>query len=256
MPDAPGPQVSEQSLSRYQSRAPELLKSVREISVLDDESYKQICEYKLAAAEALKTLATITGNIKRTHKAALEAALIPWDRIIAPLTEAMELAEQKRKTYVRAQEIALAAKQAEALTQQRAQAEAQRASNAELLAAAGHAAAAEAVRSAPLDLAPPTLPPAVPKVKGIRNAKTWKVKITDKKLFLRAIGAQLLLSAEIPLTRPARDMLRIEAGDVPSDAYFCLFDADGDVANMHWLRDRARQQKEAFSFPGVSAWQE
>jgi len=96
----------------------------------------------------------------------------------------------------------------------------------------------------------------VPKVKGIRDAKTWKVRITDKKLFLRAVGARLLLDSEIPMTSPTRDMLRIEAQHIPTDAYFCLFDLDGEVANMHWLRDRARQQKDAFAIPGVQAWQE
>src|SRR5262245_62339902 len=98
------PQPDDQSLVRFQQRAPEMLQSVREMTVLDDASYLLICEHKLAASEMLKTLKTITDTIKRTHKTALESALIPWERIMAPIAEAAALAEQKRKEYRDAQE--------------------------------------------------------------------------------------------------------------------------------------------------------
>jgi leucyl aminopeptidase len=248
------PQPSDQSLTRFQARAPELLQQVREISVLDETSYVQVCEYKLAAADILKTLTTITDQIKRTHKAALDSALNPWDRIMAPLVESKELAERKRKTYRDEQERKLKAQHIEALIRAREVAEDEQRRNAALLEAAGHAKAAAAIRDAPVNVAPTVLAPAVPKVKGIRNAKVWKVEVTDPELFVRTIGAALLLAIG-PKDPAVVTWLMIEADGVTSEALAALFKG-GEPANLHWLRDKVIQQREAFSMPGVSTWQE
>jgi hypothetical protein len=250
------PQPSDQSLTRFQSRAPELLQQVRAISVIDDASYVQACEYKLVAAELLKTVKTITDQIKRTHKAALDSSLIPWERIAAPIEEAVALAERKRKEYRDEQERRLVAQQAEVLRLAQERADADRQRNADLLKAAGHEKAAAQVLQAPLNVAPVVLPPAVPKVKGIRNAKTWKVRVTDPVLFVRAVGAAVILASDdLALDDFTKNLLRIISGGVSPEALAVLF-KDGDPANLHWLRDKAIQQKEAFVLPGVAAWQE
>jgi len=250
-------QPSDQSLTRFQERAPQLLQQVREISVLDDAAYLQVCEYKLAGAAILRTLTTITNQIKHTHKAALESAITPWERIMKPLEEAVALAEQKRKEYRAAQEARTAAAAAEAMALQRERIAEQQRQNAAMLDAAGHAAAAEAVRAATPLVPPIVLPPAVPKVRGIRNAKTWKVRVTDQKLLVRAIGAALILASDdLALDDFTKNILHILSGGVTVEALTCLFDAHGETANMHWLRDRARMQREAFKMPGVGAWQD
>lgn len=261
MTDNLTPQPSDQSLVRFQSRAPELLQQVREISVIDDVSYVQTCEYKLAAKALLNTLETITDQIKLTQQAARDAALTPWERIMAPIAEAEALAERKRKEYRDVQERKQQEQHAEAMRVARETAEAEQKRNAELLAAAGHQKAAEQVRNAPLQVAAVVPLPAVPKVKGIRNVKTWKVKITDPNLFVRAVGAALLLQmveadTALPWSPGLATFLRTFADGVPPDALAALVDPNGESVGMHWLRDRAKQQREAFKVPGVSAWQE
>lgn len=251
------PQPSDQSLSRFQESGPQWLQSVREISVLDDASYVQVCEYKLAGQALLKTLLAVTDQIKRTHKTALESAIIPWERVMAPIEEGIALAEQKRKAYRVAQELRVQADAAAAIAEQRRIAEEQKRRNAAMLEAAGHDAAAKAVRETPTQIAPVPIPKVVPKVKGIRDVKTWKVKVTDRKLLIRAVGAALILASEdLRLDPFTQNVLRVLANGVTPEALACLFDKDGDPANLHWLRDRARQQQEAFTMPGVSAWQE
>lgn len=248
------PQASDTSLVRFQSRAPELLDLVRGISVIDNESYVDICNYKVTAADILKTLKVITDDIKHTHKAALDSALNPWSRVTEPLEEAVALAERKRKEYRTAQEQKQTDELIAKLNAAKDAAEDEARRNAALLTAAGHPKAAEAILAAPVHVPPVVMPPAVPKVKGIRNVKTWKVAVTDPDLFVRTIGAALLLETK-PLDPVVVKWLEIEADGVKGDALAALF-KDTEPAGLTWLKNKAVQQKEAFNFPGVAAWQE
>lgn len=245
------PVASVHSMERLQSRAPELLQQVRSISVLDDASYVEVCNQKLAAKAIIDTVDAITKNIKQKHKDALDSALIPWDRIVAPVKEAFELAERKRKEYKNRRESVTTAQVETETMVLLSRAVDETLSNAIALVDAGHVEAAEAVLNTPIEVQPVQNGPAVPKVKGIVDRKLWKLETTDKRLVVRALGAALLMNDAL------------EAGDTDTAAWLRTFtggftaeDVDALDVLLAWFRPKATQQRTAFNYPGVRAWQE
>lgn len=244
------PVVSEQSLAQMQVRAPEILEQARSISVLDEASYVEACNLKLAAKAILDTIDALTTNIRQKHADALDAALMPWVRIASRLEEAIEVAEQKRKAYKVSAEAAQQAAAAEESAARVERLKSELAANVQALRDANlHEVAAE-LEKTQIDPMPVQLGRAVPKVKGIVDRKTWKVKVDDKLMAARAIGARLLLDAELNLPE---DLERLAGPYLHTPVEELLEALD---VNLTYFRPKATRERTAFNYPGITAWQD
>lgn len=251
------PVLSDQSLTQYRERAPELLQSVRALTILTDDDYTLCCEYKLAAGDGRKAINGIVARIKAAAKMALEVSVQPWERLVAPFVEAEALAERKRKEYRDAQEARQKADAAEREASARHREDERRLRDAIALEAAkAPAAVVDSVLNAPARTAPLVTGRAVPKVAGIRDAKTPKLEIDDVDAFLRALGAALLLRAEANTPGggdPTIKAYLAQAATASIDWHIIVPHID---VKTGWLRTQYTQQREAFKVPGVKAWHE
>lgn len=246
----PDDQTLQPIVHDYALRAPALLLDVQALDVTDHASYVAMCNHKIAADAFLKKIKTITDRIKAAHKASLEAALEPWARITAPFEEARELAETRRNAYRRERERIERADSLRRLSESVERARVERDENVAALEEA-HAAtgdpqfrtAADTLKTSSLVVTPVQAGPPVPKVKGIRNTKTITIT-ADKAALVLALGCMLLLEQEEVLIDP--EGVEQLAGLLTPDDLGCL-----DV-NVSWLKDKFRERKEAFSFPGVT----
>lgn len=221
------------------------------LDVVDAESYVAMCEHKLAAAAFLKKVDGIIDGIKKAHKAALEAALDPWNRIADPIREAESTAEMKRNDYRRAQERRTLIETARLAAAEAERVKAERAADVAALQQAHlatgdrqFAEAAEVLERAPVHVPAPVAAPVVPKVSGIRNTKKLTLNVPDLRMLIMAVGAALILGEDVEIDPTT---LTAIAQGVSPDDFNCL------TANLSWLRDCHRQRKERFAFPGVTA---
>lgn len=155
-------------------------RQIQSLKVTDSDTYAIAVDLGKEIKQRIKVIKEFFQPMKRKADEAKRAILDAESNAITPLEQAEQYLSQQAGNYRREQERIATQKRIEAEDTERKRIADLRALEAAKAREQGREKLATAIEAAPIDKPKVNLPPAIPQVRGTRNATNWKFEIEDE----------------------------------------------------------------------------